>query len=114
MLGQLAGGVGHELRNPLGVIKNSVYYLEMILPEEARARKHLGILNREVGTANRIVSDLLEFARMKSASRSLIDLKVVVSDLLARLPCPRPWPWSGRCRTGCPASARIVFTSSRS
>ena len=88
MLGQLAGGVGHELRNPLGVMKNSVYYLEMILPEEARARKHLGILNREVGTANRIVSDLLEFARMKSASRSLIDLKVVVSDLLERLPVP--------------------------
>ena len=88
MLGQLAGGVGHELRNPLGVMKNSVYYLEMILPEEARARKHLGILDREVGTANRIVSDLLEFARMKSASRSLIDLKVVVSDLLERLPVP--------------------------
>ena len=88
MLGQLAGGVGHELRNPLGVMKNSVYYLEMILPEEARARKHLGILDREVGTANRIVSDLLEFARMKSASRSPIDLKVVVSDLLERLPVP--------------------------
>jgi signal transduction histidine kinase len=88
MLGQLAGGVGHELRNPLGVMKNSVYYLEMILPEEARARKHLGILDREVGTANRIVSDLLEFARMKSASRSLIDLKAAVSHLLERLPVP--------------------------
>ena len=88
MLGQLAGGVGHELRNPLGVMKNSVYYLEMILPEDARARKHLGILDREVGTANRIVSDLLEFARMKSASRSVIDLKVVVTDLLERLPVP--------------------------
>jgi signal transduction histidine kinase len=88
MLGQLAGGVGHELRNPLGVMKNSVYYLEMILPEEARARKHLSILDREVGTANRIVSDLLEFARMKSAHRSPIDLKGVVSDLLERLHVP--------------------------
>jgi signal transduction histidine kinase len=88
MLGELAGGVGHELRNPLGVMKNSVYYLKMILPDEARARKHLNILDREVATADRIVGDLLEFARMKSASRSRIDLKVVVSDLLERLPVP--------------------------
>jgi len=78
MLGQLAGGVGHELRNPLGVMKNSVYYLEMILPEDARARKHLGILDREVGTANRIVSDLLEFARDR---RELLERVLPVANL---------------------------------
>ena len=73
MLGQLAGGVGHELSNPLGVIKNSVYYLNMILPEDEKVQKHLGILDREVATSNRIVTDLLDFARVKSAKRSLID-----------------------------------------
>jgi two-component system sensor kinase FixL len=31
--------VSHELRNPLGVIRNSVYYLKMVLPDDERTRK---------------------------------------------------------------------------
>ncbi len=53
---QLAG-VGHERRNPLGVIKNSVYYLNMILPKDEKVQKHLGILDREVATSDRIVTE---------------------------------------------------------
>ena len=106
MLGQLAGGVGHELRNPLGVIKNSVYYLEMILPEEARARKHLGILDREVGTANRIVSDLLEFARMKSGE-PVPDRSEGCGRLLERLPVPETVAVAWEMPDGPAPSARI-------
>lgn len=86
ILGQLAGGVGHELRNPLGVIKNSVYYLRMVLPEDDRVRKHLAILEREVATANRIVTDLLDFARVKTPTRLTTDLNEVVRDVLERTP----------------------------
>ena len=86
ILGQLAGGVSHELRNPLGVMKNSVYYLKMVLPEDERVRKHLGIMEREVTTATRIVSDLLDFARAKPPSRAPTDLSELVREVLDRTP----------------------------
>jgi len=88
ILGQLAGGMSHELRNPLGVIKNSVYFLRMVLPEEERARKHLGILDREVETATRIISGLLDFARVTPPSRVEVDLNALVRDQLERKPQP--------------------------
>ena len=87
-LGQLAGGVGHELRNPLGVIKNSVYYLNMILPQDEKIRKHLGILDREVANSDRIVTELLDFARVKTPVCEAASLVAIVRAALERLPLP--------------------------
>ncbi|MCS7009878.1 MAG: PAS domain S-box protein, partial [Anaerolineales bacterium] len=61
VLGQLAGGVGHELRNPLAVISNAVYFLKLILPEaDEKVREYLDILERETRNAEKIISDLLD------------------------------------------------------
>lgn len=89
-LGQLAGGVGHELRNPLGVIKNSVYYLNTILPKDEKIHKHLGILDREVANSDRIVTELLDFARVKAPVREPASLVAIVRAALDRLPLPEP------------------------
>ena len=88
MLGQLAGGVGHELRTPLGVIKNSVYYLNMILPHDEKIRKHLGILDREVANSDRIVTELLDFARVKAPVREAASLVSIVRAALQQLSRP--------------------------
>ena len=85
-LGQLAGGISHELRNPLGVIKNSVYYLKIVLPAEDKVGRHLDILEREVDRASRIVTDLLDFARTGPPARARADLSALVRDCLERLP----------------------------
>src|SRR5438309_1209160 len=88
ILGQLAGGVSHELRNPLGVVKNSAYYLRMILPDDHPAGKHLGIIEREVEAANRIVAALLDFARFSVPSRVPSDLNAVVRTCVERETVP--------------------------
>jgi signal transduction histidine kinase len=88
LIGQLAGGVSHELRNPLGVIKNSIYYLRLLLSGDERVTKHLRIVEREVATANRIVTGLLDFARVTPPNRIPTDLADVVRELIERLPPP--------------------------
>ncbi|MEM2099008.1 MAG: PAS domain S-box protein [Candidatus Bathyarchaeia archaeon] len=64
-IGELAGMVGHDLRNPLTSIKNAAYYLKMkgnTLPEESR-RKMLDIIDSAIAHADKIISDLQEYSR---------------------------------------------------
>ncbi len=88
MVGELASGVSHELRNPLGVIKNSAFYLEMVLPDEAKVRKHLRILNQEVETAARVVTELVDFSRVQAPAPALVELGGLVEASLARAVVP--------------------------
>src|SRR5436853_2204959 len=62
--GQLVGSIGHELRNPLGVIESSLYILRGRLAEDdPRARKHVERIAEQLGIANSIISDLLDMIR---------------------------------------------------
>jgi signal transduction histidine kinase len=86
ILGQLASSVGHELRNPLGVMTNAVYYLKMVHAEgNQEVREYLGILAHQIGLAERIVADLLDFARLKSPQWQALDASTLIEDQLARL-----------------------------
>ena len=87
VLGQLAGGVGHELRNPLGVINNAVYYLKLVQPDaNDKVRNYHGMIEQEVHTAQKIITDLLDFARVISANRQPVSLPEIVQRTLERFP----------------------------
>jgi len=89
VLGQLAGGVGHELRNPLGAIKNAAYFLNMALKRpEPEVKETLEILDKEVATSERIVSSLLDFARPKPPTRRKMDINEVVQEVLSGAKVP--------------------------
>ena len=88
-LGQLAGGVGHELRNPLGVISNAVYFLQMMQPDaDETIEEYLGIISSEVRGAEKIISDLLDFSRTRFPDREKIAISDLVAQVLERCPAP--------------------------
>jgi len=89
VLGQLAGGVGHELRNPLGVINNAIYYLKLIQPDaDDKVRKYHVMIEQEVHNAEKIITDLLDFARSISADREPVSVPALVERVLSRFPAP--------------------------
>ncbi len=66
VLGQVAGSVGHELRNPLGVMNNAVYYLQTVLADaDDTVKEYLDIIKEEIARSDRIVGDLLDSVRIK-------------------------------------------------
>lgn len=89
VLGELAGSVAHELRNPLGVISNSVFFLKMIQKEAPeKVREYLGVIESEIRTSDKIVSDLLSFAIFSSIDRKPLSLRDVLEQTISRHPGP--------------------------
>ena len=86
MLGQLAGGVGHELRNPLGVMTNAIYYLLMVLKEApADVKEYLGILRTQIALSEKIIGDLLDFARVKQPQLETVPVEKILREQIERV-----------------------------
>jgi two-component system sensor histidine kinase HydH len=78
-IGDLAAGIAHEVRNPLSSIKGYATYFGSFFEEGSDNRKAAGIMAEEVDRVNRVISELLEFARpsdlkfIKTNIRKLIE-----------------------------------------
>jgi signal transduction histidine kinase len=77
--GQLVGSIGHDLRNPLGVIETSLYILRGRVGADERARKHLDRIGEQLGVANGIITNLLDMIRNKPLARERVALLGVVT-----------------------------------
>jgi signal transduction histidine kinase len=89
-IGQVAAAVGHELRNPLGVLTNALYLVRARIPESERETvgRQLDIAEREVAAAASIVESLLDFAREREPATASVDLSDLLEEALSVAPPP--------------------------
>ena len=93
-IGQLAGGVGHELRNPLSAIKNAVYYVRGKVAKSELGQKEpqviefLDIMDDEINSSSKIINDLLGFSRVGKPTVSPTRIERVIDDALSYTTIP--------------------------
>ena len=86
LIGHLASGVGHEIRNPLGVMANAVYYLETVQADASpQVRQYLGILRQQIQLCAKIVNDLLDLSRATPVKRERVGVNRLVDERLQRI-----------------------------
>jgi len=62
-LGQVAGTIGHELRNPLAVMETSVHLLRSRVAGDEKGERHLRRLADQIALSSRIIREILALAR---------------------------------------------------
>ena len=89
-VGRIASHVSHDIRNPLGAISNSVFYLERKLGGgNEKVDKHLGLIRKQVDRATTIVSEINDFFKGRgSVSLEPGAVNAVVREALSGLVLP--------------------------
>jgi signal transduction histidine kinase len=89
VLGLVTGSVGHELRNPLGVMSNAVYFLQTVLADaDDTTKEYLNIIKSEIAGSERIVSDLLDSVRTKPPQIQTVGIAELIGQTLRKCRVP--------------------------
>ena len=73
-IGQLAAGLAHEIRNPLGLIKNYTYILSCDMEEDEVASHALQAIGESTDRINGLIENLLSFSRLSDETIKSVDI----------------------------------------
>lgn len=82
MLGTLAAGLAHEIKNPLGGIKGAAQLLAMELSAQGQLKEYTDVMVREVDRVNSIIEELMDLARPRKAKWSEVNLTKILGDIV--------------------------------
>ncbi|MBI5211352.1 MAG: HAMP domain-containing histidine kinase [Elusimicrobia bacterium] len=86
-LAKMTSLIGHEIRNPLAVISNSIYYIknkvEAAQSKDEKVAKHIRIIESEVQRANSILKEVSLFFKLKELATKAAALDGFMEELLA-------------------------------
>jgi two-component system, NtrC family, sensor histidine kinase PilS len=91
LLGEMAAGLAHEMRNPLAAITGSIEILKQKLELEGTNKRLMGIILRGKDQLESFVRDFLSLARPVPVSRELVDLNEVIEEVLENIKVNKNW-----------------------
>jgi signal transduction histidine kinase len=83
VVGRLASGIAHEIRNPLNFINLSIDHLSEKLAPNREASHILRMIKDEIGRLNRMVSDFLSYGRPARLKLRELDARLLIEEVVA-------------------------------
>jgi len=78
-LGELAGSIAHEIKNPLIAIQGFAKRIEKT-KEPNKIEEYAGVIDKEAGRLSNVLMKLLEFSRMDEPNKEYVDVNEIVDD----------------------------------
>jgi two-component system nitrogen regulation sensor histidine kinase GlnL len=82
IVGTLAAGLAHEIRNPLGGIKGAAQLLKRSLDQDSSLLEYANIMIREVDRVDKLIEQLLDLARPAKLDLTAVNIHEVLEDVL--------------------------------
>ncbi|HJV36031.1 ATP-binding protein, partial [Geomonas sp.] len=84
-IGELAAGVAHEINNPMAIIRGNTELLQLALSDEDPNREEVDTIFAQVKRVERIVSNLLKFARRERREMGTVELNALLHEIISQV-----------------------------
>ncbi|MBC8279234.1 MAG: HAMP domain-containing protein [Chloroflexi bacterium] len=93
-LGELSAGVAHDLRNPLGAIRNGIFFLKSRLAKtghinsEPRVNEYITVMDERITQCDKIIENLISFTRISVPTYEAVNLRTTMESTLSGIDIP--------------------------